>query len=80
VRTSLGWINQEQQSAYVSYHLFHVPLEFRATVPMSFDNPALRPLAEADESTSRAVRELLRLKAQVTEVTPTQHGMLWDLL
>lgn len=55
-------------------------LEFRATVTMSFDNPALRPLAEADESTSRAVRELLRLKAEVTELTRTQHGTLWDQL
>ena len=45
---------------------------------MSLENLALRSLAEADESTARAVRELLRLKAKVIELTPIPRGELRD--
>lgn len=53
-----------------------VPVELSARVSMSLENLALHSLAETDESTSRAVRELLRLKAKVTELTLPRRTVL----
>ena len=53
-----------------------LPVDLSARVSMSLENLALRSLAEADESTARAVRELLRLKAKVIELTPIPRGEL----
>ena len=54
------------------------PVDLSSRVSMSLENLALRSLAEVDESTARAVRELLRLKAKVIELTPIPRGELRD--